>query len=87
MYASKMTPTADGKGLLLSQDNSIFSFNCVSETNCAWTKTDIQLKIKRRYHVMLTVPAALVDQCECEDGYYGHTCESKLFEQSFLRNT
>ena len=64
MWYSKMTPTADGKGLLLSQDNSIFSFNCVSETNCAWKKTDIELKIKRQFHVMLTVPAALVDQCE-----------------------
>ena len=74
-----MTPTADGKGLLMSDGNALYSFQCISDTNCFWTTTDIRLKIERTDHIMLTVPAALVDECMCDHGFYGETCESKIY--------
>merc|ERR1712223_120636 len=58
-----MTPTADGKGLLLSKDHSVYSFICQSETSCWFTTTDIQLKIRSRSHLMFTVPTSLLSEC------------------------
>jgi len=63
MYEPRMTPTADGKGLLLSFEHSIYSFICQSETSCWFTTTDIQLKIKRTEHLMFTVPSSLLSEC------------------------
>jgi len=63
MYEPRMTPTADGKGLLLSFEHSIYSFICQSETSCWFTTTDIQLKIRRRSHLMFTVPTSLLSEC------------------------
>merc|ERR1712019_99654 len=44
-YGPSMTPTADGKGLLLSYWNSVYSFICQSETNCWFTTTQNQEKL------------------------------------------
>jgi len=63
MNGSRMTPTADGKGLLLSNIKSIYSFICQSPTSCMFAPTDIQLKIWRGYHLMLQVPSSLLSEC------------------------
>jgi len=63
MNGSRMTPTADGKGLLLSNIKSIYSFICQSPTSCMFAPTDIQLKIGRSYHLMLQVPSSLLSEC------------------------
>ena len=62
-YGSKMSPTADGKGLLLSYEKSIYEFNCQTETNCWFTETDIELQISRIFHLMFQVPSTLLNEC------------------------
>jgi len=62
-YGPQMTPTADGKGLVLSHEHSVYSFICQSETNCWFTTTDIELKIERSHHLMLQVPSSLLSEC------------------------
>jgi len=63
MFGSRMTPTADGKGLLLSYLNSVYSFVCQSETSCMFAPTEIQLQIERKNHLMLQVPSSLLSEC------------------------
>ena len=77
MYGAKMTPTGDGRGLLMTYEKSIQSFLCKSQTNCYWAKEEIELEISRRYHVMLTVPASLVDNCDCKLNSNG-TCKCPI---------
>ena len=80
-----MTTTANGKGLLMSYEHSVYSFSCKSEATCSWDTTTTNLKSSRRGHIMMRVPASMVNHCECQDGYYGpHTCESKFFGKSIL---
>ena len=52
----QMTPSADGKGLLLTHTDDIFTFSCEDETNCLWTMMDIKLKNFVTWHKMFTVP-------------------------------
>ena len=63
---NKITTTGDGRGLLMTYRKQIFSFSCVSQTNCYWTKEETELEISRRGHIMLAVPASLVDNCDCQ---------------------
>ena len=89
MVGPKITTTADGKGLLMSYGRSLYSFSCQSMSRCSWDTNQIELKISRSEHVMMRVPASMVENCECQDGYGGHTCESKYFlgSQFFLMPT
>ena len=61
-----MTTTGNGKGLLMTYENEIYSFNCDSQTTCFWIQEEIELKKYRRDHLMITVPASLVDNCDCQ---------------------
>ena len=74
-HGPRMTTTADRKGLLMSYRRSLYSFSCQSMSRCSWDTSKIELKISREFHVMMRVPASLVQNCECQDGYYGNTCE------------
>ena len=65
-YSSKMTTTANGRGLIISYEQGIYSFECKSQQNCFWTKEEIELQISRRSHMMITVPSTLVDNCDCD---------------------
>ena len=62
----KMTTTSDGKGLIMTYEKAVYSFHCKSQTNCFWTKEETQLQISRKYHMMLTIPSTLVENCDCE---------------------
>ena len=85
MFGAKITPTGDGKGLLMTYHKAIYSFKCKSKTNCQWIKKESELEIEREDHIMLSVPASLVDSCGCQlnstgacncpAGVIGDTCD------------
>ena len=63
-----MTPTADGKGLLLSYWDSVYTFNCHKGgvgmlDYCSFTPTGIKLKERSHNPIMLTVPSSLLSEC------------------------
>ena len=75
----KMTPTADGKGLLMSFNAGIFKnkntkygktnpsyvygFHCASPNECFWEKKEYELKSITYGNQFLTVPSSLVEDC------------------------
>ena len=63
---SKMTTTGNGKGLLMTHEDKIYSFDCDSATSCFWTEKETKLKISREDHLMFTVPTSVVDDCDCQ---------------------
>ena len=66
MYGPRMTPTGNGRGMIMSYQDKIFSFHCESRTNCYWNTKETRLDIRRTWHIMLTVPSTLVENCDCE---------------------
>ena len=58
-----MTRTGDGKGLLMSYKKKVYSFHCTSQNNCFWQEENYELQIYRTYHLFLTVPSSLVEDC------------------------
>ena len=66
-YGPKITTTAKGDGLIMTYRKSIYRFKCVSSDSCFFEKDefkdDEELKIDRLLHVLLTVPASLVEDC------------------------
>ena len=64
---AKITTTADGKGLLMTYNKGIYDFQCTSANNCFWTKKDYELQISRAYHLFLTVPSSLLEDCYCTE--------------------
>ena len=63
MNGPKMANTQSKKELLMTYENGIYSFNCRSSDDCFWEKKSFKLKISRTAHVMMEVPASLVDNC------------------------
>ena len=61
-----MSPTADKKGLLMTSEKGVYSFHCDTPNQCYWTMEEYELKIKRNYHLMMSVPSSLVENCDCE---------------------
>lgn len=61
-----MTPTGDGKSLVMTYQRGIYSFHCKSRTNCYWNTTEYELEISREAHIMMTIPSSLVENCDCE---------------------
>ena len=59
----RMTTTATGDGLIMTYRKGIYRFKCTSSDSCFFEKDDEELKIDRRFHVLLTVPASLVEDC------------------------
>ena len=58
----RIATTAKGDGLIMTYEKSIYSFKCVSSDSCFFQK-DGDLKINRTWHILLTVPASLVEDC------------------------
>ena len=63
MDEPKMANTQRKKELLMTYENGIYSFNCRSSDDCFWEKKSFKLKISRTAHVMMEVPASLVENC------------------------
>ena len=62
-YGPKITTTAKGDGLIMTLDKLIYRFKCVSSDSCFFEKDEHKLQIYRDHHILLTVPASLVEDC------------------------
>ena len=62
-YGPRMTTTKNKNQLLMTYEKGIYSFNCRSSDDCYWEKKDFELKTSRSFHVMMEVPASLVENC------------------------
>ena len=58
-----MTSTEDGRGLIMTLYEKIYKFNCASANDCYFVKDVNELEISRRSHILLKVPASLVNEC------------------------
>ena len=62
-YGSRMTTTATGDGLLMTYEKGMYRFKCTSSDSCFFEKYDNELEISREWHILLSVPATLVEDC------------------------
>ena len=64
-YGPQIAATADGKGLIMSYYESLYSFDCdtykTEETRCYWSKVNYELKTRRHDHIMIPVPSSFVE--------------------------
>jgi len=63
MWGPKMSTTKNKNQLLLTYGKGIYSFNCRSSDDCYWEKKNQELKTSRTRHVLMKVPASLVENC------------------------
>ena len=63
MWGNRMTSTEDGRGLIMTHNKKIYKFNCASANDCYFVEDVNELQISRRYHILLKVPASLVNDC------------------------
>ena len=63
MDGAKMTTTNDKNQLLMTHGKEIYSFNCRSSDDCYWEKKTNELSVSRLWHVMMKVPASMVENC------------------------
>jgi len=59
----RMTTTKNKNQLLMTYEKGIYSFNCRSGDDCYWEKKTSELQSYRRYHIMMKVPASMVENC------------------------
>ena len=72
-FGPKMSQTIDGKGLLMTHLNDVYSFVCNNPNDCYWKTENYQLEIPRTFHIMMNVPTSLVENCNCKIDQNG-TC-------------
>ena len=59
----RMTTTATGNGLIMTYREGIYRFKCASSDSCFFEKDDHDLIIEKQAHILITVPATLVEDC------------------------
>ena len=62
-HRAQMTNTKSKKELLMTNGKREYSFNCRSSDDCYWEKKGFELQTSRTVHVMMEVPASLVENC------------------------
>ena len=55
-YNPKMSPTPDGKSVILTYKKQIYQLNCQKGRQCTWETLPNELQISRTEHIQLTVP-------------------------------
>ena len=60
---NKIARTGTGDGLIMTDEKEIYKFKCDNEFTCYFEKEDRELKIERSFHIFLTVPSALMEDC------------------------
>ena len=63
MDSPRITTTAKGDGLIMTYKKSSYRFQCDSSDSCSFEKDGDDLKISRKEHVLLAVPATFVEDC------------------------
>ena len=59
----KMSPTPDGKSVILTYEKQIYRLNCQKGCQCTWEALPNELQISRQYHIQLTVPKKVLNNC------------------------
>ena len=66
-FGPRMSPSGDGKQLIMTYDKGVYSFQCDTPNQCYWNTENHELGISRfDGHIMMTVPTSLVENCGCE---------------------
>ena len=56
MGDARMSPTPDGKSVILTHEKKIYRLNCQKGRQCTWETLPNELQISRTAHIQLTVP-------------------------------
>jgi len=62
----RMTATGDGKSLIMTHQRGVYKLHCKSQENCYWQTEEYQLEISRKYHIMISAPSSLIENCNCK---------------------
>ena len=60
-YCPRMSPTPDGKSVILTYDKKIYRLNCQKGRQCTWETLPNELQISRVGHIQLTVPKQVLN--------------------------
>merc|ERR1712062_633460 len=63
MSGPRMTTTKNKKQLLMTHKKGVYSFKCRSSDDCYWEEKNQELQISRTHHIMMKVPASMVENC------------------------
>ena len=63
MIGHRMSPTTDGKSVILTYEKQIYRLNCQKGRQCTWETLANVLQISRRGHIQLTVPKKVLNNC------------------------
>ena len=55
-YGPRMSPTPDGKSVILTYEKKIYQLNSQKGRQCTWETLPNELQISRNAHIQLTVP-------------------------------
>ena len=59
----RMSPTPDGKSVILTYKKKIYGLICQKGQQCTWKTLPNELQISRRGHIQLTVPKKVLNNC------------------------
>ena len=63
MYGPRMSPTPDGKSVILTYGKKIYRLICQKGRQCTWETLPNELQISRTSHIQLTVPKKVLNNC------------------------
>ena len=63
MYGLRMSPTPDGKSVILTHEKQIYRLNCQKGRRWTWETLPNELQISRKGHIQLTVPKNVLNNC------------------------
>ena len=63
MDYARMSPTPDGKSVILTHEKKIYRLDCQKGRQCTWETLPNELQISRRGHIQLTVPKKVLSNC------------------------
>jgi len=82
MSGPRMTTTKNKKQLLMTHKKGVYSFKCHSSDDCYWEEKNQELQISRTHHIMMKVPASMVENC-----WYSKYLFKIIWEIKMLINT
>ena len=59
----RMSPTPDGKSVILTYEKKIYRLICQKGHQCTWETLPNELQISRIRHIQLTVPKKVLNNC------------------------
>ena len=60
----RMAPSPDSNSAILTRGTTVLELNCSTSRNCSWQSfKNMELKISRNSHLLLSIPSNFVDAC------------------------